>query len=65
MTNYKKENKKKLNLKYLYIINIQTQVYVFAKMRKKLKNRAGQGVFIGYKKKNLYKIYYLLTKKIY
>ena len=34
-------------------------------MRKKLKNRAGQGVFIGYKKKNLYKIYYLLTKKIY
>ena len=34
-------------------------------MRKKLKNRARQGVFIGYKKKNLYKIYYLLTKKIY
>ena len=40
-------------------------MYVLEKQRKKFNDKAWQGIFVGYKGKNLYKIYYSLTRKIY
>lgn len=62
VTFYEKAHGKKLNLRHLYVIGLKTWVHVPRKQWKKLNNRAIQEIFVQYKRKNLYRIYHLLTK---
>ena len=64
VTPYERANEEKSNLKHLCIVGSWAWVHVPEKLRKKLKDRAWQGIFVGYKGRNLYKIYQPLTGKI-
>ncbi len=64
-TPYKRANEKKPNLKYLLIVDSRAWVHVPEKLRKKLNDRAWQGIFVGCEGRNLYRIYHPLTGKIH
>ena len=65
VTLYARANGDKPNLRHLRIIGSRAWVHVPKKQRKKLNNRAWQGIFIGYEGKNLYRIYHPFTGKIH
>ncbi len=65
MTPYERANEEKPNLKPLHVVGCRAWVHVPEKLRKKLNDRAWQGIFVRYKGKNLYRIYHPLTGKIH
>ncbi len=65
VTPYERANEEKPNLKHLRIVGSRAWVHVPEKLRKKLNDRAWQGIFVGYEGRNLYRIYHPLTGKIH
>ena len=65
VTPYERANGEKPNLKHLRVIGSRAWVHVPEKMRKKLNDRAWQGIFVGYEGNSLYRIYHPLTGKIH
>ncbi len=65
MTFYERANEEKPNLKHLRVVGSRTWVHVPEKPRRKLNNRAWQGIFVRYEGKNLYRIYHPLIGKIH
>ena len=53
---YERENEEKPNLKHLRFIGARACVHVPEKLKKKLNDGAWQGIFVGYKGRNLYRI---------
>ena len=65
VTPYERANREKPNLWHLRVIGSRAWVHVPEKQRKKLNDRAWQGIFVGYEGRNLYRIYHPLTRKIH
>ncbi len=65
VNHYERANEEKQNLKHLRIIGSQDWVHIPEKLKKKLNDKAGQGIFVGYEGRNLYRIYHPLTNNIH
>lgn len=65
ITPYERINNVKPFLGHLRIIGARTWAHIPKKKQKKLNNRSWQGVFVGYKGNNQYRIYDPLTGKIH
>ncbi len=65
VTPYERPNEEKPNRKHLRFVGSQAWVHVPEKLRKKLNDRAWQGIFVRYEGRNFYRIYHPLTRKIH
>ena len=65
VTPYERVNEEKPDVKHLRAIGYRAWVHVPEKLRKKLIDGAWQGILVGYKGHNLYRIYHPLTGKIH